>query len=129
VSDTIEELREMFTEEQIAEHLYDYYSLLRWINDVVPLGYAASEWPGPENTDNPWPRTPRTVPLLILPKRSIPADLRWAVWERDNFTCQFCGTRRRLSVDHIIPESQGGKTELDNLQTLCVPCNSSKGTR
>lgn len=62
-------------------------------------------------------------------KQPIPAELRWAVWERDDFTCQDCGTRRRLSIDHVHPESLGGTLDPDNLQTLCVPCNSRKGTR
>jgi 5-methylcytosine-specific restriction protein A len=62
-------------------------------------------------------------------KIPIPKELRWQVWERDDFTCQDCGTRRRLTVDHIIAEVNGGKTELSNLQTLCGPCNSRKGTR
>jgi len=56
----------------------------------------------------------------------IPTSLRWEVWERDNFTCKKCSKRRYLTVDHIIPESQGGKTELNNLQTLCKSCNSRK---
>ena len=59
-------------------------------------------------------------------KVHIPSELRWTVWERDNFTCK-CGSRKFLSVDHIIPESQGGTLELDNLRTLCRSCNSKKG--
>ena len=62
-----------------------------------------------------------------LPRQAIPADLRWRVWDRDNFTCLHCGTRKHLSIDHIIPESQGGLTIIENLQTLCVRCNSKKG--
>jgi len=60
-------------------------------------------------------------------KQPIPPDLRWEVWERDNFTCRHCGVRRHLSVDHIIAESKGGPMTLDNLQTLCRSCNSRKG--
>lgn len=62
-------------------------------------------------------------------KAPIPPDIRWAVWERDNYTCKWCGTRKHLAVDHIIPESKGGTLDLDNLQTLCRSCNSSKGAR
>ena len=62
-------------------------------------------------------------------KQNIPTKLKWEVWERDNFTCIECGKRRFLSCDHILPESKGGLTERDNLQTLCKSCNSSKGVR
>lgn len=62
-------------------------------------------------------------------KAVIPADVRWQVWERDNFTCQECGTRQHLSVDHILAESKGGTMDLSNLRTLCKPCNSRKGAR
>ncbi len=62
-------------------------------------------------------------------KENIPADLRWQVWERDNFTCKQCGGRTHLTADHVVPESRGGSTALDNLQTLCRSCNSAKGNR
>jgi 5-methylcytosine-specific restriction endonuclease McrA len=62
-------------------------------------------------------------------KIPIPATLRWEVWERDNFTCVKCGARRFLHVDHIHPESRGGETCVENLQTLCQSCNCSKGAR
>lgn len=59
----------------------------------------------------------------------IPEELRWEVFERDNFTCLHCGSRRMLRADHIIPHSKGGKTNKSNLQTLCRVCNSKKGSR
>lgn len=62
-------------------------------------------------------------------KATIPADLRWEVWERDNFTCQICGVRRHLAIDHVVPESKGGLMVVSNLQTLCRSCNSKKGNR
>lgn len=40
-----------------------------------------------------------------------------------------CGARKNLSVDHVHPESKGGKATLDNCQTLCKSCNSRKGAR
>jgi 5-methylcytosine-specific restriction endonuclease McrA len=60
-------------------------------------------------------------------KEKIPTDFRWAIFERDNFTCRHCGSRRNLSVDHIIPESKGGELTMENCQTLCKKCNSKKG--
>lgn len=63
--------------------------------------------------------------------RSIPGWLRYQVLERDR-RCLLCGATTddtKLHVDHIIPWSQGGPTELDNLQTLCARCNLGKGNR
>ncbi len=55
--------------------------------------------------------------------------LRAEVLRRDNFTCQWCGAKSpeaELQVDHTIPRSRGGWTELRNLQTLCKSCNIGK---
>jgi 5-methylcytosine-specific restriction endonuclease McrA len=62
-------------------------------------------------------------------KHKIPDHIRWSVWERDNFTCKHCGSRRNLSVDHVVPESMGGTLTMENLQTLCKTCNCRKGAR
>ncbi len=62
-------------------------------------------------------------------KVSIPHSLKWEVWERDGFKCENCNTTKNLSVDHITPESFGGKLELKNLQTLCRSCNSKKSNK
>jgi 5-methylcytosine-specific restriction endonuclease McrA len=61
--------------------------------------------------------------------RYIPEKFRWDVYERDDFKCKHCGSKRYLSIDHITPKSKGGKTTLENCQTLCRPCNSKKGAR
>lgn len=55
--------------------------------------------------------------------------LRVLVLERDNFRCKFCGAtseQERLEVDHILPEALGGTDSLNNLATLCQPCNRGK---
>jgi hypothetical protein len=61
------------------------------------------------------------------PKSKIPRELRWDVWERDNFTCHYCGSRRFLCLDHVVAESLGGDTTAANLVTACRLCNSRKG--
>ena len=108
---------------QIAEDTGFAYHAVTWaVPDLILEGLLAIELPPP--TPEPAPTRP-----AARQKAKIPTALRWAVWERDNYTCQDCGTRRNLSIDHIVPESKGGPTTLENLRTLCVPCNSRKGAR
>ena len=64
------------------------------------------------------------------PPRSVWWVLRQAVLERDDYTCLYCGRRGgRLTLDHLLPVSRGGTSELSNLVTACVACNSAKGAR
>lgn len=65
----------------------------------------------------------------VYKKAIIPNELRWEIWRRDNFTCQYCGISDNLSVDHILPESQGGKLIAKNLVAACKSCNSRKKDR
>ena len=46
-----------------------------------------------------------------------------------NYRCLNCGKKRKLTADHVIPISKGGTSNIDNIQPLCGPCNSSKGTK
>lgn len=69
------------------------------------------------------------TPKLSFKKSKISDGDRWLVWERDNFTCQLCGSRQKLSIDHVLAESKGGESHPDNYQTLCNTCNSRKGGR
>ena len=78
------------------------------------------------------------VTLVVKPPapprtRDVPLRLRLRVLERDRFRCLSCGKSPAtclgviLHVDHKVPFAKGGKTELENLQTLCGDCNSGKG--
>ena len=64
--------------------------------------------------------------------RNVPLGLRWKVLNRDNFKCVVCGKSpatdfgTKFHIDHIIPFSKGGKSTLENLQTLCEECNLGK---
>ena len=49
---------------------------------------------------------------------------------RDGFKCAYCGAeRQRLTIDHIIPKSKGGKADFENCVSSCKPCNNKKGNR
>lgn len=53
--------------------------------------------------------------------------MRFAIYERDGWCCRKCGRHTdNLEIDHIVPISKGGKTTMDNLQTLCARCNKEK---
>ena len=54
---------------------------------------------------------------------------RARILERDNFTCQHCASKEHLCIDHILPVSRGGNSTDDNLQVLCLPCNTQKGNK
>lgn len=49
---------------------------------------------------------------------------------RDKYSCKYCGTKEgRLTIDHVIPKSQGGKSSFENCVTSCKPCNNTKDDR
>lgn len=67
--------------------------------------------------------------------RNVPLSIRLEVLSRDKFRCVFCGKSpatdigTRLHIDHIVPFASGGKSTLENLQTLCEECNLGKSNR
>ena len=63
---------------------------------------------------------------------AISKKLRFEVFKRDGFQCQYCGKappKAILEVDHIIPKKRKGRDEIDNLITACFDCNRGKGAR
>ena len=59
----------------------------------------------------------------------VPAVNRREVLRRDKHTCQYCGSMKHLTLDHVIPLSKGGKHSWDNVVTACESCNNSKSDR
>ncbi|SRR6266404_2528194 len=66
----------------------------------------------------------------VKPSRNIPEHLKRAVNARDGKKCRNCGVETEfVQYDHIFPYDLGGPTTLENLQTLCPTCNTSKGNK
>lgn len=69
----------------------------------------------------------------------IPKPYRRVVYERDSYTCAYCGEQSskeielsksaKLSIDHIIPATRGGRSSIENLLTCCKDCNGEKNDR
>lgn len=63
-------------------------------------------------------------------RRSLPVKLRFSILKRDRFRCRLCGRKPpevKLEVDHVIAVANGGRSEEQNLMTLCFDCNRGKG--
>lgn len=80
---------------------------------------------------NPWEEEKNYD--VQLERKNVTSKLRFQIMARDGFACRLCGIKPQLDtnevvlrVDHIIPISKGGTTNINNLQTLCGKCNSGK---
>ena len=65
-------------------------------------------------------------------RKSLSKSLRFEVFKRDSFRCQYCGRSAPdviLECDHVIPVASGGKNEMINLVTSCRDCNRGKGKK
>ena len=68
----------------------------------------------------------------VKKRKPLTKKVRFEVFKRDRFTCQYCGRMAPdiiLEIDHIIPVAAGGTNDLLNLVTSCKDCNRGKGKR
>lgn len=113
---------------------YTSYDFTDWCE----LSLLAREF---EPDAHDWVRTVRfdvAVPRIIrlalydrLPKQSVKFNRR-NIYARDGNHCQYCGCRfptSELSLDHVTPRSQGGRSSWENIVCACLNCNIKKGGR
>lgn len=71
-----------------------------------------------------------TTALETEPERPLAhvwRAIRSRIFQRDDYTCQYCGERgKKLECDHVIPVSRGVVHSDNNLVTACFACNRSK---
>ena len=119
-------------------HCEDGQFLTYDFNDWVEVSQARHRFE-PEQHD--WIRTvrfhvavPRIIRLLVydkLPRTTVKLNRR-NLFARDRNHCQYCGKKfstSELSLDHVVPRSQGGLQSWENLVCACVRCNVKKGGR
>ena len=77
-----------------------------------------------------WPHVIRLVQYVRVPRAVQRKISRRALFARDGWRCVYCGTSSgRLTLDHVVPRSQGGDSIWENVVTACAPCNLRKGDR
>lgn len=119
--------------------------------DYTPLSYyPLSLWPWQtavkavfldrvtivENYEREIHSPTRTMPIpsVIALRQYVkpsqyPAFTRFNLFLRDRFACQYCGSGKDLTFDHVVPRRLGGRTTWENVATACAPCNLKKGGR
>jgi 5-methylcytosine-specific restriction endonuclease McrA len=78
-------------------------------------------------------RIPAVMKLIkvirTLYRSRVPFSKR-NVFVRDGFKCAYCGNETsRLTIDHLVPRSRGGRTNFENCVAACKSCNNRKGSR
>jgi 5-methylcytosine-specific restriction endonuclease McrA len=76
----------------------------------------------------PMPSVIRLQKYIFIPYKTVMLS-RQNVFKRDSHQCQYCGNRKELTLDHVLPKSRGGQTTWQNLVAACKRCNSLKGDK
>lgn len=116
---------------QLSLNLKVYYSSNR--GNVNESKYGHFSFEQLVNFYNEWQNGNKYEETKKQERKIMNDDIRYNVLKRDNYTCRICGATSKdgakLHVDHIIPISEGGKTVMSNLQTLCDRCNIGKSNK
>lgn len=79
------------------------------------------------------PSVIRLISYIKIQKRfDYVSFSRTNLYARDDYACQYCRKRfpvSELTFDHVVPVSQGGRKNWENIVTSCVKCNRTKGGR
>lgn len=89
------------------------------------------DWVRTVHTEIQVPRIIRLLSYERMPRQSVKFNRR-NIFARDHNLCQYCGKRfatADLSLDHVVPRSQGGGATWENIVCACLSCNIKKGGR
>jgi len=113
---------------RVLDNTWNHFTFEQWAEQDSSIGAIRSP-----NTSIPLPRV-ICINDWHNKKRETRASKysRASVFKRDNWTCQYCnkvGTKKNMTIDHIIPKSRNGKNTFENTVTCCMKCNSIKGSK
>lgn len=100
--------------------------LLIYLNKAEMLAHAPDRFLHTITHTYHYPTVIRLYKYVHRPYKNV-VMTRQNIFKRDHSVCQYCGSRERLTIDHVVPKSRGGKSIWDNLVTACQRCNSLKG--
>jgi len=100
--------------------------LLIYLDKAELLNSVRNNFLRTVSTNYPMPSVIRINHYLTVPYRGV-VMTRQNIFKRDNYECQYCGTNKDLTLDHVIPRSRGGISNWKNLVTACKRCNTRKG--
>src|SRR5437763_15325947 len=106
----------------------DWTELSQLKAEFEPDGY---EWIHTVRFQIAVPRIIRLLGYDKLPRQDVKFNRR-NIYARDSSRCQYCGKKfstTELSLDHVIPKSQGGRSTWDNIVCCCIKSNVKKGGR
>lgn len=74
-------------------------------------------------------RVPVIIRMVYFVRAVYKKTVKWSktnVKIRDKYTCVYCGTKRNINIDHIMPQSRGGSDTFENTVASCMHCNNVK---
>jgi 5-methylcytosine-specific restriction endonuclease McrA len=110
---------------------YDFHSWREISELKAQFKEPHEDWVRSVNFEIQAPRIIRLLTYDRVPNQVVRFNRR-NLFARDHNTCQYCGKKfptTELSLDHIIPRSQGGDTTWENIVCACIDCNVKKGGR
>jgi hypothetical protein len=100
--------------------------LLTWMRKTEMLSHFQGMGMRTITHTFPMPAVIRLNRYVHVPYKGVNLT-RHNVFKRDAHCCQYCGTHRDLTLDHVMPKARGGKSTWTNLVTACKRCNARKG--
>lgn len=118
---------------RVVDEDYNTYDFQSWreLGDAVAMGTDPQAFITTPNFSMMVPEVIQLVNYHRLPPRRVKFSRR-NIFLRDGHRCQYCGCHppmSELTIDHVLPKAQGGRSTWENVVLACMKCNTRKGNR